>query len=41
VGDWRPIERLPPSGRALASATIDRAVSAIIMLAKNFFMLNP
>ena len=38
VGDWRPIERPPPSGRAVASATIDSAVSAIIMLTKNFFM---
>jgi hypothetical protein len=39
LDDWRPIERPPPSGLAVASAIIDMAVSAIIMLAKNFFIV--
>ena len=37
--DWRPNERPPPTGRA--SATLDSVISAIIMLAKNFFISSP
>jgi hypothetical protein len=40
VGDWRPIERLPPIGRAATSATIDIVVTAIIMPTKNFFIVS-
>jgi hypothetical protein len=37
--DCRPIERPPPSGLAVASATIDSAVTAMSILAQNFFMV--
>jgi hypothetical protein len=40
VGDWRPMERLPPIGFAATSATIDIVVTAIIMPTKNFFIVS-
>jgi len=39
--DWRPIERLAPIGRAVASAIIETAVTANSIVARNFFMIMP
>jgi len=38
--DWRPTERLPPSGRAKASATIEKALTARIVVTRNFFIVS-
>jgi hypothetical protein len=41
VCDWRPIERRPPIGRAIASLSIAVAVSASTIVTRNFFMHAP
>ena len=39
--DWRPIERLLPIGRAIASEIIAVVVKASTIVTKNFFIVMP